>query len=50
MLKDSELGLKTAQKIFGHFDKSNLIELFKYIFEGREKKVIEIYRSIYDEG
>ena len=48
--KDSELGLKTAQKIFGHFDKSNLIELFKYIFEGREKKVIEIYRSIYDQG
>tara|TARA_B100001175_G_scaffold314430_1_gene323752 strand:- start:945 stop:2204 length:1260 start_codon:yes stop_codon:yes gene_type:complete len=48
--KDVELDLKNAQKIFGYFDKSNLIRLFKYIFEGDEKKVIEIYRSIYDQG
>jgi len=48
--KDSELDLPTAQKIFGCFDKSNLIELFKYIFAGEEKKVIDIYRSIYDQG
>ena len=40
----------TAQKIFGCFDKSNLIELFKCIFLGEEKKVIDIYRSIYDQG
>ena len=46
----SQLDLKTAQKIFGYFDKSNLIELFKYIFEGEEKKVIDIYRFIYDQG
>ena len=46
----SQLDLKTAQKIFGYFDKSNLIELFEYIFEGEEKKVIDIYRSIYDQG
>ena len=46
----SQLDLKTAQKIFGYFDKSNLIELFKYIFEGDEKKVIDIYRFIYDKG
>ena len=45
-----QLDLKTAQKIFGYFDKSNLIELFKYIFEGEEKKVIDIYRFIYDQG
>ena len=45
-----QLDLKTAQKIFGYFDKSNLIELFKYIFEGEEKKVIDIYRLIYDQG
>ena len=48
--KSSKLDLVTAQKIFGCFDKSNLIELFKYIFLGEEKKVIDIYRSIYDQG
>ncbi len=48
--KDSELDLAKAQKIFGCFDKSNLIELFKNIFMGEEKKVIDIYRSIYDQG
>ena len=36
--------------IFGYFDKSNLIELFKYIFQGDEKKVLEIYKNIYDQG
>ena len=45
-----ELNLKKAQNIFGYFDKSRLIELFKYIFKGEEKKVIEIYKSIYDQG
>ena len=48
--KNTEIDLFSAQKIFGYFDKSNLIELFKYIFEGEEKKVITIYRSIYDQG
>ena len=47
---NSELNLAAAQKIFGYFDKSNLIELFKFIFAGEEKKVLEIYRSIYDQG
>ena len=45
-----ELDLKTAQKIFGYFDKSNLIKLFEHIFEGDEKEVIRIYRNIYDQG
>ena len=45
-----ELNLLNAQKIFGCFDKSNLIELFKYILLGEEKKVIDIYKSIYDQG
>jgi len=45
-----ELDLKTTQKIFGYFDKSNLIELFGYIFEGNEKQTLKIYRSIYDQG
>ena len=45
-----ELDLRTTQKIFGYFDKSNLIELFRYIFEGNEKQTLKIYRSIYDQG
>ena len=48
--KNEELDLNTAQKIFGYFDKSNLIELFKFIFEGNEQKVLQIYRSIYNQG
>ncbi len=45
-----ELDFNNAQKIFGYFDKSSLIELFKNIFEGNEENVIRIYRSIYDKG
>ena len=47
---NSELDLLGAQKIFGYFDKSQLINLFKLIFEGKEKEVLQIYRSIYDQG
>ena len=47
---NEELDLSSAQKIFGYFDKSQLINLFKSIFEGNEKKVLELYRSIYDQG
>ncbi len=46
----SELDLKQAQKIFGYFDKSYLIKLFKFILKGDEKEVINIYRSIYSQG
>ena len=45
-----ELDLKTAQKIFGHFDKSLIIDLLNKIFEGNEKEVINIYQSIYSSG
>jgi len=48
--KDNELDLKGAQKIFGYFDKSQLIELFENIFEGNEEKVLSSYRLIYDQG
>ena len=48
--EEKELDLNAAQKIFGYFDKSQLIDLFKLILEGNEKKVIEIYRKIYDQG
>ena len=48
--KDKELDLNSAQKIFGYFDKSQLIDLFELILRGEEKKAIEIYRKIYDQG
>ncbi len=48
--KTSELDLNSAQKIFGYFDKAQLIDIFKFILEGNEEKVIEIYRKIYDQG
>jgi len=47
---DKELDLSAAQKIFGYFDKSQLIDLFELVLKGEEKKVIEIYRKIYDQG
>ena len=46
----SDLDLKEAQKIFGYFDKSYLINLFKFLFKGDENEVINIYRSIYAQG
>ena len=50
MDKDEELDLNSAQKIFGYFDKSQLIDLFELILKGEEKKAIEIYRKIYEQG
>ena len=47
---DKELDLISAQKIFGYFDKSQLIDIFKLILKGDEKNVIENYRKIYDQG
>ena len=48
--KDKELDLASAQKIFGYFDKSQLINLFQLIFEGKETEVLKSYRKIYDQG
>jgi len=48
--KDKELDLTSAQKIFGYFDKSQLISLFQLIFEGKEVEVLNIYREIYNQG
>ena len=42
--------MNAAQKIFGYFDKSQLINLFELILKGEEQKVINIYRKIYDQG
>ena len=47
---DQELNLDAAQKIFGYFDKSQLIDLFNLILKGDENKVIQNYRKIYDQG
>ncbi|MDA7770359.1 DNA polymerase III subunit gamma/tau [Candidatus Pelagibacter sp.] len=48
--KDKELDLISAQKIFGYFDKSQLIDLFQLIFEGKEAEVLNTYREIYNQG
>jgi len=45
-----ELDLIGAQKIFGYFDKSHLIDLFEFILLGDENKVMESYRKIYEQG
>ena len=45
-----ELDLNAAQKIFGYFDKSQLIDLLNLILKGDQDKVIESYRKIYDQG
>jgi len=47
---NAEFNLTAAKKIFGYFDKSQLINLFKSIFQGDEKEVLKMYRSIYDQG
>ena len=47
---NKELDLNEAQKIFGYFDKAQLIEIFELVLQGNEKKVIEKYRKIYDQG
>ena len=48
--ENEELNLKKAQKIYGYFDKSSLIELFQNLFKGDENKVISAYRRIYELG
>ena len=47
---NNELDLPKAQKIFGYFDKSQLIDIFELILHGEEKKVIDSYRKIFDQG
>jgi len=49
-LKDEELSYKKAQKIFGFFDKAQLIDLFIFLLEGNEAKTLELYRKMYDHG
>ena len=49
-IEGKELDLKNAQKIYGYFEKSSLIELFQNLFEGNEDQVIKMYRKIYESG
>ncbi|WP_415300289.1 DNA polymerase III subunit gamma/tau [Candidatus Pelagibacter sp. Uisw_134_02] len=48
--KHKELDLISVQKIFGYFDKSQLINLFELIFKGKETEVLNTYREIYNQG
>ena len=48
--KSKELDLNNARKIFGYFDKSQLINIFELIFKGNEENVIKVYRQIYNQG
>ncbi len=50
VVDNKELDLELAQKIFGYFDKSQLINLFELILHGNENKVLGIYRDIYNQG
>ncbi len=48
--KNIPLDIKQAQKLFGYFDKSSLINLFELIFKGEEEKVLDQYRMIFNQG
>ena len=45
-----ELDLQSAQKIFGYFEKSKIIDLIEHILNGNEKSVLECYKHIYNSG
>ena len=47
---ENKLDLKSAQQIFGYFDKSYLINLMYELLEGNEEKVLELYQNIYNQG
>jgi DNA polymerase-3 subunit gamma/tau len=49
-IEQKELNLESAQKIFGYFDKSHLIELMKLVFQGKEEQTLLKFRSISDLG
>ncbi len=47
---NKELDLKSAQEIFGYFDKSYLLEIVTEVFKGNEIKTLKLYRKIYEQG
>ena len=46
----SMIDIKTAQEIFGYFDKNYVIDLIFELLKGNEEKVLELYRKIYNQG
>ena len=47
---NEDISLETVQNIFGHFDKTSIINLLQYILMGNEHDSIKIYRDIYNSG
>jgi len=47
---NKETDLKSAQEIFGYFDKSYVLDLVHNLLNGDEQKVSELYRNIYNQG
>ncbi len=45
-----ELDLTTAQKVFGYFEKSIIIDLIGQIVNGSEENTLQLYRDIYNSG
>ena len=48
--EENKLSLKSAQEIFGYFDKSYTVNLIFELLKGNEEKVLELYRNIYNQG
>ena len=44
------IDLKVAQDLFGHFDKSTLIELIERVLSGDEENTLRTYKKIYEAG
>ena len=49
-LDKKKIDLESAQKIFGYFDKTLIIEIFSHLFKGEEQKVLDLYKKIYSIG
>ena len=47
---EKELDLNAAQKIFGYFEKSKIIDTIEHIIKGSEEHVLSSYRKIHDTG
>ena len=47
---DKKLDLKSAQEIFGHFDKSLLVKLMEHVSKGNVEESIRLYKLIYEKG
>ncbi len=45
-----DLDLEKAQKIFGYFEKSIIIDLIENILDGKENDTLKLYRNIYNSG